>query len=138
MRKSIIRQVLTASLLLSAAPPYLHGQACPDAARLTAGMKGPMATVRYLSDDALEGRLAGSPAERCAGDFIAQRFKALGLKPAGDAGSYFQNFALASVVADELYNTPIPLVAVSESDFATLRTGDRIVLNEVGKVFVNP
>src|SRR5262245_39102839 len=27
-------------------------------------------------------------------------------------------FALASVVADELYNRPIPLVAVAESDFA--------------------
>jgi len=98
MRKSIIRQVLTASLLLHAAPPYLHAQACPDAARLTAGMKGPIATVRYLADDALEGRLAGSPAERCAGDFIAQRFKTLGLKAAGDGGSYFQSFALASVV----------------------------------------
>src|SRR5690349_6935944 len=29
-------------------------------------------------------------------------------------------FALASVVATELYNKPIPLVAVSESDFAKL------------------
>ena len=45
-------------------------------------------------------------------------------------------FALASVVADELYHTPIPLVAVSESDFARLRTGDQIVLDEFGKVFV--
>ena len=98
MRKSIIRQVLTASLLLSAAPPYLHAQACPDAAKITAGMKGPIATVRFLADDALEGRLAGSPAERCAGDFIAKRFQKLGLKPAGENKTYFQSFALASVV----------------------------------------
>jgi predicted aconitase with swiveling domain len=46
-------------------------------------------------------------------------------------------FALASVVADELYHTPIPLVAVSESDFARLRTGDQIALDEFGKVFVS-
>src|SRR5215212_695957 len=32
-------------------------------------------------------------------------------------------FALASVVADELYTTPLPLVALSESDFAQLQTG---------------
>jgi predicted aconitase with swiveling domain len=46
-------------------------------------------------------------------------------------------FALASIVADELYRTPIPLVAVSESDFARLQTGDEIVLNEFGKIFVD-
>ena len=46
-------------------------------------------------------------------------------------------FALASVVADELYKAPIPLVAVSESDFVSLRTGDEIVLDEFGKVFVS-
>ena len=46
-------------------------------------------------------------------------------------------FALASVVADELYKAPIPLVAVPESDFARLRTGDQIVLDEFGRVFVD-
>jgi cis-L-3-hydroxyproline dehydratase len=45
-------------------------------------------------------------------------------------------FALASVVADELYSSPIPLVAVSESDFAKLRTGDQIEIDEHGLVFV--
>jgi predicted aconitase with swiveling domain len=47
-------------------------------------------------------------------------------------------FALASVVADELYKAPIPLVAVSDSDFARLQTGDEIVLDKFGKVLVNP
>jgi len=35
-------------------------------------------------------------------------------------------FALASVVADELYSNSLPLIAVSESDFARLQTGDQI------------
>ena len=43
-------------------------------------------------------------------------------------------FALASVVATELYNTPIPLVAISEVDFARLRTGDMVAIDENGKV----
>lgn len=98
MRKSIIRQVLTATLLLGVAPFALYAQACPDAAQISAGMSGPLATVRYLADDALEGRLAGSPGERCAGDFIARRFESLGLKPIGEMGGYFQTFALASIV----------------------------------------
>jgi predicted aconitase with swiveling domain len=45
-------------------------------------------------------------------------------------------FALASVVADELYNTPIPLVAVSDADFARLRTGDQIEIDGTGKIIV--
>jgi predicted aconitase with swiveling domain len=45
-------------------------------------------------------------------------------------------FALASVVATELYHTPIPLVALSEVDFARLRTGDLVAIEEDGKVVV--
>ena len=97
MRKSIILQVLTPLVLVGTAPPDLYGQACPDAARLTAGHTGAMATVRYLSDDALGGRLAGTPEERCAGEFIAKRFAALKLKPGGTNGTYFQEFSVASV-----------------------------------------
>ena len=55
----------------------------------------PIETVRYLADDALEGRLSGSAGERCAGAFIAARFDALGLEPAGEDG-YFQELPLAS------------------------------------------
>lgn len=73
-------------------------QACPDAAAITRGVAAPLAYVRYLADDALQGRLAGSPSERCAGDYIAAQFQALGLRPAGDAGTYFQSLPLASAV----------------------------------------
>ena len=46
-------------------------------------------------------------------------------------------FALASVVADELYSKPLPLVAVSENDFARLQTGDQIEINEQGMITVH-
>jgi hypothetical protein len=97
MHNSIILQLLTPVILLSAAVPDAYGQGCPDVTKLTAGHKGAMAAVRYLSDDALGGRLAGTPEERCAGDFIAARFAALKLKPAGSNGTYFQEFSVASV-----------------------------------------
>ena len=45
-------------------------------------------------------------------------------------------FALASVVAEELYRTPLPLIALAQSDFATLRTGDELLLKEDGEVII--
>ncbi|NWG08545.1 MAG: DUF126 domain-containing protein [Chloroflexi bacterium] len=45
-------------------------------------------------------------------------------------------FALASIVATELYNSPIPLVAVSESDFQKLQTGDLIEIDNSGRISV--
>ena len=67
---------------------------CPSYAGWTGT---PIETVRYLAADALEGRFSGSAGERCAGDFIASAFAALGLEPAGEDG-YFQSLPLASVV----------------------------------------
>jgi predicted aconitase with swiveling domain len=45
-------------------------------------------------------------------------------------------FALASVVADELYTASLPLVALNEEDFAKLSTNDEIHVTNEGKVFV--
>ncbi len=53
-------------------------------------------TGRYLSADALEGRLAGSAGAACAASYIAYAFRRLGLSPAGEDG-YFQPVPLASV-----------------------------------------
>jgi cis-L-3-hydroxyproline dehydratase len=43
-------------------------------------------------------------------------------------------FALASVVADELYARPVPLVALTADDFAQLRTGEKLVIEPDGSV----
>ena len=45
-------------------------------------------------------------------------------------------FALASVVADELYKKPLPLVAVSESDFRRLQTDDQIEISADGTISI--
>jgi predicted aconitase with swiveling domain len=46
-------------------------------------------------------------------------------------------FALASVVAEELYASPLPLVALTASDFAKLQTDDQIHILDDGKVIVH-
>ena len=45
-------------------------------------------------------------------------------------------FALASVVADELYASPLPLVALSEEDFAQLKTNDTMQITTSGTVIL--
>lgn len=46
-------------------------------------------------------------------------------------------FALASVVADELYASPLPLVALSEADFARLKTDDELQITTHGAVIIH-
>lgn len=48
------------------------------------------AHVSFLSDDLLEGRDTGSKGYDIAARYVASRFEALGLKPAGEKGSWYQ------------------------------------------------
>lgn len=50
--------------------------------------------ITYLASDKLEGRETGKPGGKLAADYIAKRMEALKLKPMGDNGSYFQEFAM--------------------------------------------
>jgi aminopeptidase YwaD len=54
--------------------------------------------VHFLASPVLEGRYTGSEGAKVASDFIADRFRALGLKPEGDGGSYFQHFSFIARV----------------------------------------
>ncbi|MDD8016767.1 MAG: M28 family peptidase [Bacteroidota bacterium] len=48
--------------------------------------------VMYLASDALEGRGTGEKGNQLAAQYIADQFKSFELLPAGDKGSYFQEF----------------------------------------------
>jgi aminopeptidase YwaD len=88
---------LSAGLTLASPAASLSVQQaidCPDVDQLTAGMDPALAHVRYLADDALEGRGAGTNGARCAAQYIADQFEAIGLEPAGSNGSYFQGFPI--------------------------------------------
>ena len=51
--------------------------------------------IEYLSSDKLEGRRAGTSGESLAADFIANKFKEIGLLPKGAEDSYFQPFSIS-------------------------------------------
>jgi hypothetical protein len=59
------------------------------------------ADMRFLSDDLLEGRGSGTRGHLLAAQFMASQFEAMGLAPAGDRGTYFQNVPLQSTQVDE-------------------------------------
>ncbi|MDO5504881.1 MAG: M20/M25/M40 family metallo-hydrolase [Pseudoxanthomonas suwonensis] len=50
--------------------------------------------VRTLADDAMQGRMAGTPGHERAAEHVAARMQAAGLKPAGDDGGWFQTVPL--------------------------------------------
>ena len=61
------------------------------------------ADVAFLADDLLRGRDTGSEGYRIAANYVAAEFARLGLKPAGDNGTYFQEvpFKTAHVEATD-------------------------------------
>ncbi|HTW48249.1 MAG TPA: hypothetical protein VMD92_09880, partial [Acidobacteriaceae bacterium] len=54
-------------------------------------------TTEFLSSDAMEGRDTGSAAYQRAADYVAKRFAAAELKPAGENGGYFQTVPMHQV-----------------------------------------
>jgi hypothetical protein len=50
------------------------------------------ARLAYLASPALDGRAPGSDGDRAARAYVAERFRCLGLSPAGDAGTFEQAF----------------------------------------------
>ena len=63
------------------------------------------ADMRFLSDDALEGRGTGTRGYDIAAKFMATQFESLGLQPAGDNRSYFQSVPLRLANPDETKTT---------------------------------
>ena len=57
-------------------------------------------TTEALSNDGMEGRDTGSAAYQRAAEYVAARFKAAGLKPAGENGTYFQAVPMHEVAVE--------------------------------------
>jgi Peptidase family M28 len=93
--------VVLASILLGAGGAGGAPAAGAPESATTAGERW-WAHVRYLADDKLEGRLTGTPGYRQAAAYVAERFKELGLAPAGSDG-WFQpvRFEVQRVLAAE-------------------------------------
>jgi hypothetical protein len=96
LRVSYCLLVLAAGLLASSAA---HTAATPSpvpagAPAIVVEPSEVESHTRFLADDRLEGREAGSRGDRLAQAYIAGRMRAAGLRPAGDAGSFLQAFRM--------------------------------------------
>lgn len=88
----LYRSIIVASLL-TASPPVAAQTFSPERIR---------SDVAFLSDDLMEGRNAGTRGYDLAARWVAARFEALGLRPAGTDGWYQQvPFAMAKPVPNE-------------------------------------
>ncbi len=98
--------------------------------------------VFFLADDEREGRLPGTKGIEQAADFIAARFKDLGLKPAPGAHGYFQPFdvqggyALSSPAKFVVTDKDAKEIAIdTTADFAPQGIGSGGILNDLPVVF---
>jgi Zn-dependent M28 family amino/carboxypeptidase len=105
----------------TAAPvsPIAKAEALVDASRIRE-------QVKFLSDDAFEGRYPGLRGGELAAKYIASQFAMDGLKPAGDNGTYFQqvNFVGMKVEPEKTSFVLEPAKGSAE----TLKFGDDFVV----------
>jgi hypothetical protein len=80
------RSLFPLALALISVPPAARAQSTADAIDL-------LNDVRYLSDDALAGRLIGTPGADSAAAYLARRFRAAGLRPS--PVGWFQTFTVS-------------------------------------------
>jgi TonB family protein len=86
------------------------------------------AHVKYLASDALEGRGTGQKGGDAAADYIAAQFKSYGLKPASDAGTYFQSVQMVGIKT--LPVTAFTLIPASGQPVALKNLDDFVTSNE--------
>src|SRR5215470_10879777 len=72
------------------------------------------AHIKFLADDLLEGRGTGARGGEIAAKYIAAQMEELGLKGAGENGSFFQPVSLVGVKADP--NTTLTISCASGSE----------------------
>jgi hypothetical protein len=89
MTRSILRLV-AASIAALAATIVVLAQTDFSADRIKAH-------VTFLADDLLEGREAGTRGHELAARYVASQFALLGVKPAGEKGTYFETVDLAQI-----------------------------------------
>jgi predicted aconitase/predicted aconitase with swiveling domain len=84
-----------------------------------------------LSGKSAVGRILAVPFTRGSSTTTAVLLEAVraGTAPAGIVTTGVDSFfALASIVADEMYGTPVPLLALPQEEFAKLTTGQRLTI----------
>lgn len=103
-RTRILCGVLAATMF-SGPHAAFAGADAADQAMATIRPEAIRGDIRFLSDDLLEGRGTATRGHELAAKFMATQFESLGLQPAGDNGTYFQNVPLRSMRPDPAKST---------------------------------
>ena len=96
--RRILSVAIFIAALCSAFAPVYSETLSPDWTRALSAVEY-FKHVRFLASDDLKGRGNGTPELQRASEFIASHFRSLGLKPAGDKGTYFENFQITTGTA---------------------------------------
>lgn len=133
--------ILSAAMLAAFISPAAAQTAAP--ARPVADQLRESITVQSIADSTkalaapeMEGRGTGQPGGEKAANWIAEKFKALGMKPLGDKGSYLQKVGFTETVIDPAtsFSAGDTMLEYGK-DFAFMpRTGDRRASGDI--VFV--
>lgn len=94
-----------------------------------------------LSGQTASGRILAVPLSRGSSTTTAVLLEAVraGTAPAAIITTGVDSFfALASIVANQMYAKPIPIFAIPSPDFARLQTGDHLRIEEDGRIHVTP
>jgi Zn-dependent M28 family amino/carboxypeptidase len=81
--------------------------------------------TRVLSSDAFEGRAPGSIGEEKTTAYLVEKFKAAGLAPGGNGGSWFQDVPLLEITAKNV--TPLTVTG-ADGKSAAFQYGDDFVV----------
>jgi predicted aconitase with swiveling domain len=94
-----------------------------------------------LSGERAAGRILALRASRGSSTTAAVLLEAvrLGTAPAALITAHPDTFlTLASIVADEMYQRPIPVIVLAPDDFAALRTGQHLTVHADGTILGSP
>jgi len=94
------------------------------------------AHVKFLSSDLLEGRGPGARGGDLAAEYLATQLALIGAKPAGDQGTYFQNFTLVGVDPQPGFTQQARGLLNMAASAAAVRL-ERLVGADVGRVGSN-
>ncbi len=90
-----------------------------------------------LSNDSMEGRDTGTEAYERAAKYVADQFKAAGLKPAGDNGTYFQRVPMHQTDLD-LAHSSVEIVTPDPSGLQAGRPARTVPLKLMEEITIAP
>ena len=100
------------------------------------------AHIAFLASDLLEGREAGTRGYDIAADYAASQFRQMGLKPAGENGTWFQRTPLVAYRAADAGSLALTGLGgaraelVANEDFVVIRNPTREIRRSAPLVFV--